>query len=185
MPAANKGGSPREGDETYLEAHERYGRMRAEEGLPTDAGGTRIVTRYDDVSFALKNVDSFGGTLGYNPELPDDVQILPSIPEPRHGRVRRVISGVIAPHRLAPVEPFVAALSEQLLSKIIGLGPVDLVPSLVDPIPTEAMAFVFGIPREDAAALVKCPTSSWRRSSASWIQASEQYIPNSPVTWKS
>jgi hypothetical protein len=96
-------------------------------------------------------VDSFGGTLGYNPELPDDVQILPSIPEPRHGKVRRVISGVIAPHRLAPVEPFVAALSEQLLSKIIGLGPVDLVPSLVDPIPTEAMAFVFGIPREDAA----------------------------------
>jgi len=102
MPAANKGGSPREGDETYLEAHERYGQMRAEEGLPTDAGGTRIVTRYDDVSFALKNVDSFGGTLGYNPELPDDVQILPSIPEPRHGKVRRVISGVIAPHRLAP-----------------------------------------------------------------------------------
>jgi cytochrome P450 len=151
MPAANKGGSPREGDETYLEAHERYGQMRAEDGLPTDAGGTRIVTRYDDVSSALKNVDSFGGTLGYNPELPDDVQILPSIPEPRHGKVRRVISGVIAPHRLAPVEPFVAALSEQLLSKIIGLGPVDLVPSLVDPIPTEAMAFVFGIPREDAA----------------------------------
>ena len=82
--------------------------------------------------FALKNVDSFGGTLGYNPELPpDDVQILPSIPEPRHGKVRRVISGVIAPHRLAPVEPFVAALSEQLLSKIIGLGPVEVVPSLV------------------------------------------------------
>ena len=151
MPAVNEGGSPREGDETYRRAHERYGQMRAEEGLPTDAGGTRIVTRYDDVSFALKNVDSFGGTLGYNPELPDDVQILPSIPEPRHGKVRRVISGVIAPHRLAPVEPFVAALSEQLLSKIIGLGPVDLVPSLVDPIPTEAMAFVFGIPREDAA----------------------------------
>ena len=105
----------------------------------------------DDVSFALKNVESSGGTLGYNPDLPPDEQILPSIPEPRHGKVRRVISGVIAPHRLAPVEPFVAALSEQLLSKIVGIGPVDLVPTLVDPIPTEAMAFVFGIPREEAA----------------------------------
>jgi hypothetical protein len=58
---------------------------------------------------------------------------------------------VIAPHRLASVEPFVAELSEQLLTKIVGVGPVDLVPTLVDPIPTEAMAFVFGIPREDAA----------------------------------
>jgi cytochrome P450 len=45
----------------------------------------------------------------------------------------------------------VSALSEQLLQKIIGVGPVDLVPTLVDPIPTEAMAFVFGIPREEAA----------------------------------
>jgi cytochrome P450 len=139
------------GDEAYQRAHERFGQMRVEEGLPNDAGGTRIVTRYDDVSFALKNVDIFGGTLGYNPDLHPDEQILPSIPEPRHGKVRRVISGVIAPHRLAPVEPFVAALSEQLLSKIVGIGPVDLVPTLVDPIPTEAMAFVFGIPREEAA----------------------------------
>ena len=139
------------GDEAYRIAHERYGRMRAEEGLPKDTGGTRIVTRYDDVSFALKNVETFGGTLGYNPDLPPDEQILPSIPEPRHGKVRRVINGVIAPHRLAPVAPFVSALSEQLLQKIIGVGPVDLVPTLVDPIPTEAMAFVFGIPREEAA----------------------------------
>jgi cytochrome P450 len=125
--------------------------MRAEEGLPKDTGGTRVVTRYDDVSFALKNVETFGGTLGYNPDLPPDEQILPSIPEPRHSKVRRVINGVIAPHRLAPVAPFVSALSEQLLQKIIGVGPVDLVPTLVDPIPTEAMAFVFGIPREEAA----------------------------------
>jgi len=125
--------------------------MRVKPGLPTDARGTRIVTRYDDIAVALKNVDTFGGTLGYNPEVPADEQILPSIPEPRHGRVRRVINGVIAPHRLASVEPFVAELSEQLLTKIVGVGPVDLVPTLVDPIPTEAMAFVFGIPREDAA----------------------------------
>ncbi len=138
-------------DTVYEKTNERLGQMRVKPGLPTDARGTRIVTRYDDIAVALKNVDTFGGTLGYNPEVPADEQILPSIPEPRHGRVRRVINGVIAPHRLASVEPFVAELSEQLLTKIVGVGPVDLVPTLVDPIPTEAMAFVFGIPREDAA----------------------------------
>ena len=103
------------------------------------------------MTFALKNVDNFGGTLGYNPDVPDELQILPSIPEPRHGKVRRVINGVIAPNRLAPVEPFVSELAENLLEKVIGVGPIDIVPAVVDPIPTEAMAFVFGIPREDAA----------------------------------
>ncbi|MEO5842794.1 MAG: hypothetical protein ABIQ73_10205, partial [Acidimicrobiales bacterium] len=93
----------RDDDREYLSAHDRYAVLRTQEGLPKDDGGTRTVTRYDDVTHALRNVNVFGGTLGYNPSIPPDEQILPSIPEPRHGLVRRVINGVIAPHRLKPV----------------------------------------------------------------------------------
>jgi cytochrome P450 len=48
------------------------------------------------------------------------------------------------------VEPFVRDLTRDLLSRIVGTGPVDVVPALVDPVPTQAMAFVFGIPQADA-----------------------------------
>ena len=137
-------------DRDYLSAHDRYAVLRTQEGLPKDDGGTRTVTRYDDVTHALRNVSVFGGTLGYNPSIPPDEQILPSIPEPRHGLVRRVINGVIAPHRLKPVEPYVRNLTRLLLADIVGGGPVDIVPALVDPVPTRVMAFVFGIPEKDA-----------------------------------
>ena len=138
-------------DADYQGTHADYAELRRQPGLPKDDHGTRTVTRYDDVAFALKNVDVFGGTLGYDASIPEEQQILPSIPEPRHGQVRRVINGVIAPHRLTNVEPFVSDLTQELLSEIVGAGPVDLVPALVDPIPTRAMAFVFGIPQADAA----------------------------------
>jgi cytochrome P450 len=137
-------------DEDYVCAHQRYAALRTQPGLPTDDGGTRLVTRHSDVSDALRNVDVFGGTLGYNASIPEDEQILPSIPEPRHGAVRRVINGVIAPHRLKSVEPYVRDLTRSILNEIVGAGPVDVVAALVDPIPTRVMAFVFGIPEEDA-----------------------------------
>ena len=140
----------RDSDSEYLAAHERFAIVRTERVLPIDDGGTRTVARFADVTEALRQVDVFGGTLGYNPSIPADEQILPSIPEPRHGLVRRVINGVIAPNRLKPVEPYVRNLTRQLLDDIVGGGPVDIVPALVDPVPTRAMAFVFGIPEADA-----------------------------------
>jgi cytochrome P450 len=138
-------------DQEYLASHERYRTLRADPGLPTDDGGTRILTRHADVTEALREVEVFGGSMGYNADLPEEEQILPSIPEPRHGQIRRVINGVIAPHRLKPVEPYVRDLTQEILSEIVTGAPVDVVPSLVDVVPTRAMTFTFGIPEDQAA----------------------------------
>ncbi|MBV8982922.1 MAG: cytochrome P450 [Acidimicrobiia bacterium] len=138
-------------DREYLSAHERYRALRAEPGLPVGMGGrTRTVTRYDDVDHVLRQIWDFGGSMGYNPDLPEEEQILPSIPEPRHGRIRRVINGAIAPSRLKPVEPYVRDLTRSILTEIVTGEAVDVVPTLVDPIPVRAMTFTFGIPEEDA-----------------------------------
>jgi len=137
-------------DRKYLSAHERYTMLRAQPGLPVGMGGTRTVTRHDDVDHVLRQIWDFGGSMGYNPDLPEEEQILPSIPEPRHGRIRRVINGVIAPGRLKPVEPYVRDLTRQILTEIVTGKTVDVVPALVDPIPVRAMTFTFGIPEGDA-----------------------------------
>lgn len=137
-------------DHDYHAAHERYAALRAEPGVPVDRSGLRMLTRHDDVSQALREVEVFGGSMGYNPDLPEEEQILPSIPEPRHGLIRRVINGVIAPHRLKPVEPYVRDLTREILGELVTGAPVDVVPTLVDVIPTRAMTFTFGIPEEDA-----------------------------------
>jgi len=137
-------------DRKYLSAHERYTMLRAQTGLPVGMGGTRTVTRHDDVDHVLRQIWDFGGSMGYNPDLPEEEQILPSIPEPRHGRIRRVINGVIAPGRLKPVEPYVRDLTRQILTEIVTGKTVDVVAALVDPIPVRAMTFTFGIPEGDA-----------------------------------
>jgi hypothetical protein len=67
-------------DDDYLKAHARYAEMREQPGLAESDLGVRAATRYDDVAFALKNVDIFGGTLGYDPSMPEEEQILPPSP---------------------------------------------------------------------------------------------------------
>lgn len=137
-------------DRDYVAAHEQYTALRAQPGLPVGMGGTRTVTRHEDVSHVLREVWDFGGSMGYNPDLPEEEQILPSIPEPRHGLIRRVINGVIAPHRLKPVEPYVRELARSILTEIATGETVDVVPTLVDPIPARAITFTFGIPERDS-----------------------------------
>lgn len=137
-------------DDAYRSAHLDWATARTEPQLRTDAGGTRAVVRFDDVAAALRDVETFVGSLGDADALPPDDQILQWIREPRHGKIRRVINGVIAPHRLEPVEPFVSALATELLGDIVGRGPVDLIPAFVDPLPIRTIAHVFGIPADDA-----------------------------------
>lgn len=116
----------------------------------SELGGWQVDQR-DDAAEVLRHVDVFVGSLGSVDELPPDEQILQWIPEPRHGKVRRVINGVIALHRLKGVEPFLRQLARDLLGSALAQpGPVDLVPVYVDPIPTRTLAHLFGVPAADA-----------------------------------
>ena len=137
-------------DEGYLEDHRKWAALRAEPGLPSGPGGVRVVTRHTGVTQALQDVEVFVGSTGFDADLPEEELILPAIPEPRHGLIRRVINGVIAPHRLKPVEPYVRNLTREILGRIVTGDAVDVVPALVDPIPARAMAFTFGISDQDA-----------------------------------
>ena len=137
-------------DEQYQAAHADWAAARSEPALRVDAGGTRAVVRFDDVAAVLRDVETFVGSLGNQDALPPDEQILQWIREPRHSKLRRVVNGVIAPHRLEQVGPFITKLAGELLEGIVGRGPVDLIPALVDPLPTRTIAHVFGIPEDDA-----------------------------------
>ena len=137
-------------DDQYRAAHADWAAARSEPDLRADAGGTRSVVRFEDVAAVLRDVETFVGSLGNQDALPPDEQILQWIREPRHSKLRRVVNGVIAPHRLEPVGPFITKLAGELLEGIVGRGPVDLIPTLVDPLPTRTIAHVFGIPEDDA-----------------------------------
>jgi cytochrome P450 len=133
-------------------SEERYLAMaaiRAAEGSVETASGRYIATAAG-VLTGLKGVEHFVGSFQDVSGLPDDEVPISAIPEPRHGKVRRVINSVVAPHRTAPVEPYVRELAVRLLDDALASDVVDLIDAYVDPIPSTVIAHVLGVPVEDS-----------------------------------
>ena len=68
--------------------------------------------------------------------VPDDEMLISEIPEPRHGRIRRIVNSAIAAHRLGRVEPFAREFTRKLIDDAIAAGRIELVHDLVTPIPS-------------------------------------------------
>lgn len=115
---------------------------------PTGSGTWFLADR-SSVEKALREVETFVGSFGTIEGIAQDEQILQWIPEPRHGRLRRIINSVMAPHRIAAASPFVTELAGRLAREAVREGRLDIVPAFVDPIPTQVIAHVLGIPTGD------------------------------------
>jgi cytochrome P450 len=132
-------------------SEERYAAMaaiRADGGIVETAAGHYVATAAG-VLDGLKHVEHFVGSFQDVSGLPEDQVPLPAVPEPRHGKIRRVVNTVVAPHRTNPVEPFVRELASMLLTETLAADVVDLVVGYVDPIPSAVIAHVLGVPVED------------------------------------
>ena len=133
------------------ERYEAMARIRAEGGIAETPAGRYIATAAG-VLVGLKEVERFVGTFAPTEGIPEDEVVISAIPEPRHGRIRRVINSVVAGHRTAKAEPFIRDLAARLVDDAVARaadGPVDLVEVVVDPFPSAVIAHVLGIPDED------------------------------------
>ena len=74
------------------------------------------IARYDDVLGATKNLDAFQASFREpGVVVPPEEMLISEIPEPRHGKIRRIINSAIAQHRIGRVEPHIfAVLSDQI-----------------------------------------------------------------------
>lgn len=130
---------------------EAMSQIREAGGLVDTPAGKYIATAAG-VTTGLKDVEKFVGSFIDTSSLhPDDVMIS-AIPEPEHGRIRRVINSVVAPHRTHEAEPFIRELSAELVANALaaaGSGePVDLIEIVSDPLPSSVIAHMLGVPVE-------------------------------------
>ena len=136
-------------------AEDRYDQMaaiRAGGGVvPTPAG--YFVATAAGVETGLREVEKFVGSFTDTSVLPDDDVVISAIPEPRHGRIRKVINTVVALHRANDAEPFIRATTARLVDDAVRAnhehGLVDLVATVVDPLPSAVIAHMLGAPVED------------------------------------
>ncbi|GAB4211081.1 MAG: cytochrome P450 [Roseiflexaceae bacterium] len=121
-----------------------------------------LITRYQDVSEALKDhqrfsiVGALDGSMPIDPEIFEMLRpVLPicrtsllSIDPPQHTRLRTLINQAFTPRRVAQLEPLVRQLVNQMVDQVIDQGQVDLVP-LAEQIPMHVICTFLGIPEAD------------------------------------
>ena len=139
--------------------------IRATEPVcPTPRGGWYLSRRVE-IDTALKRVETFVADLAPMAGLPGTEVVpleelfLSEIPEPRHGRIRRLYNSNFAPHRLRSTEEFVTRTCHRLLDPMLAAGEGDLHAGYAMPIPSATLADLMGLPpiRRCPAACRICP----------------------------
>jgi len=129
---------------------DRYAAMaqvRASGGVVQTPAGYYIATAAG-VSAGLHDVAKFVGSFMDTSALDEDDVMISAIPEPRHGRIRRVINTVVAAHRTMQNEPFIRERARELVASAVDRarhGTVDLV-EVFDPLPSIVIAHMLGVP---------------------------------------
>ncbi len=114
--------------------------------------GAYFLARHNDVLAATKEIGVFQASFrAPGVTVPPEEQLISEIPEPRHGKIRRIINSAVAQHRIGRVEPFARRLCNELLDPLIAHGGGDLVADYVTPIPATVIAHLLGVDPADHA----------------------------------
>jgi len=119
--------------------------LRATCPVSRTPSGAYFLAGHDDVLAATKDLDAFQASFREpGVVVPPEEQLISEIPEPRHGKIRRIINSAIAQHRIGRVEPFARDLCHDLLDGLLARGRGDLVAEYVTPIPATVIAHLLG-----------------------------------------
>jgi len=123
-----------------------------------DAGaGHWALTRYDDVHYASRHPQLFSSapsiTLGDNiPELSEFFGSMIVMDDPRHQRLRSIVSRAFTPRVVARTEESVRDRARRLVDAMVTSNPDgkgDVVAELAGPLPLQVICDMMGIPEED------------------------------------
>ncbi|ORJ64014.1 cytochrome P450 [Mycobacterium simiae] len=120
-------------------------------------GGYWALTKLDDVHFASRHPDIFSsaGGITVNDQMPELAQYFGSmivLDDPRHQRLRSIVSRAFTPKVVARIEASVRERAHRLVTSLIANHPdgqADLVTELAGPLPLQVICDMMGIPEED------------------------------------
>lgn len=132
-----------------------FDEMRFEDIEP--GPGHWALTRYDDIHFASRHPEIFSSspniTIGDgNPELSEYFGSMIVMDDPRHQRLRSIVSRAFTPKVVARIENSVRDRAHRLVAEMIERNPdgsADLVAELAGPLPLQVICDMMGIPAAD------------------------------------
>lgn len=150
--------------------HDFFRHLRAEEPVfwhePTEhtpgGEGFWVVSRYDDIEHVFRNPElfssekgpgrAFGGTT-----LMDDPyagKMMIQTDNPKHARLRALVTTGFTPATLAKLEQDVRDLTVQILDDVADAETFDFVGRVAKELPLQVICAMVGVPREDRSMLI-------------------------------
>lgn len=118
-----------------------------------------FISRHEDVVTVLKDPVRFSSAHVLSPLQEPTAEILEILGDdrdglypllssdpPAHTRVRSLVSKAFTPQRLAALEPFIRALTTELVDGFAGDGEADIIGRFAAPLPIRVTSQIFGIP---------------------------------------
>lgn len=132
-----------------------YAELRREQPVVrTEPLGFYAVSRYDDVSFVLKNPQLFSSAamgaatmLGGGQGMMRSATVITSDP-PDHTRLRNLVNRAFTPRMVAEMEPRIRGLTAEPLDRVGPRGEMDLTRDLAIPLPVIVIAEILGVESE-------------------------------------
>ena len=124
--------------ETADRPHEAYARMRSECPVAREPGfvpGSMnvIVSRYEDVIWALRHPEVFSSAPGAV-NIGQDHPLIPlQVDPPEHAKYRRMLDPEFSPAKMRDLEPDVRALTNALIDTFVDRGACDFHADFAEP----------------------------------------------------
>jgi cytochrome P450 len=113
---------------------------------------TWLVFRYEDVARVLSDYPTFSSLHMLPSDRPRTREAATSIiamDPPRHQRMRALITHAFSARTIAAMAPQVAAITQELLDRVVPAGAMDWMADLANPLPVIVIAEMLGLARED------------------------------------
>jgi len=129
---------------------------------PPPGPGFRAVTRHADVTEVSRNPDVYCSGRGAVsvPDLPEEMVEyfagMISTDNPRHARLRRIVSAAFNPRRVRSIEDAIQRVAVDVVARAKEIGGGDFVVEVAAPLPLKIICDMMGVPDSEYATVFRC-----------------------------
>jgi len=141
----------------------------------TPGPGYRVLSRHADVVEVSRNPDLYCSGKGALTiiDLPEELVEffagMISTDNPRHARLRSIVSAAFSPRHIRAIEESIERVAVRLINESAGLGGCDVVTSLAAPLSLEIICNMMGVPASEHATVLRCSSVISSSSDAEYL----------------
>ncbi len=143
---------------------------------PPPGPGYRAVVRHADVSEVSRHPDIFCSGKGavsipdLPPEMVEYFAGMISTDNPRHARLRRIVSQAFNPRRIQDIEVTIDDVARRVIERAAPKGECDFVTEIAGPLPLQIICDMMGVPPSEYGTVFRC-------SNVILSESDPEYIP--------